>query len=779
MNRRRWILASLILLAAVAAGVPFIKADGFAAPIRAALEGGLGRKVEINGPIRFSLIGRGFSIDQVVIHEDPSVGSEPFAYVTTLEGTLRLIPLLGGRFEFARLHLVEPSVNLAKARTGGWNAQPLLDQILANARGGAFPELSMSAGRLNFRLGEWKSSYYLGDAELKMDAASERELSLYIEGEPARTDRGLRGFGRFSGRGRVRLSPGQEPALDLNLNLTRSPVAELMMLAQGRGSNLEGFFSARASLTGPLSRLALRGRLQLEELERFSWLLGSAAGPGLDWEGTLNLPGQLIELQTSEPRAGLPLKARVRGSDLMGSPRWSVLANVNEAPAESVQPLVTELGFHIPGQFQWKGALSGAIGFDAGHGWNGEFSLNNGSVSAEGAEVASFDEVLVKVDSQRLQLLPANFRIPNQESVRLDGEYNSATASSQLRMHSAGVSLSHLKSLLPLLAEPRDLPLLNRGGAGRWTGTLWLAAGADGTPVWQADGEVRGMKLAVPGLAAELELERAALRWSPQELAVTSLVGRIGGMSLTAGFRENTGARRTQHLMVNIDTASAAKLETLLLPALRRRSGFLVRTLGIGANQLPEWMSGRRLQGEVRIAHLEADDSAAHNVFFRFYWQGASVVLSDISAQAGGGSITGGVEASLGGAEPSYRGRLFVHAMPWRQGILEGQAEMESAGTGAGFVRALRLHGSLRGRDLELGEGEKWDLADGCFTLSRGAAAWRWQFSQLQLDNGGEAMLGNGATGPDGRIAIELTAPAGSNRRLMGKVSGPAWEYVR
>jgi len=779
MNHRRWFLGFVLLVAAAAVGVPFIRADGFAGPIRTALERGLGRNIELNGPIRFSLISRGFSIEQVVIHEDPAVGSEPFAYVSTLEGTLRLVPLLRGRFEFARLHLVEPSVNLAKARSGGWNAQPLLDQILASAGGGEFPEISMSAGRLNFRLGEWKSSYYLGDAELKMDAASERELSLYLEGEPARTDRGLRGFGRFSGRGRIRLMPGQEPRLDLNLNLTRSPVAELMMLALGRGPNLQGFFSARATLTGPLSKIALQGRVQLEELERFSWLWGSVAGPGFDWEGTLDLPAQLVELRTRETRAGLPVKARIRGADLMGAPRWSLLANVTGAPSESIQPLVTELGFKVPGQFQWKGALSGAIGFDAAHGWNGEFSLADGSVSAEGAEVASFDEVLVKVASELLQLMPATFRIPNQETVRLEGEYRPGTGNSQLRMQSAGISLRHLKSLLPLLAEPSELPLLSRGGVGRWTGTLWLTSRADESPVWQAEGEVRGMKVAVPGLAAELELERAMLRWSPQELAVSSLAGRIGNISLTSSFRERAGARHPQHLVLNIARAHVSDLEELLLPALRRRSGFLVRTLGIGADELPEWIAGRLLQGEVRVAQLEADENVAENVFFRFYWQGASVILADITAQAGGGSISGRVEASLGGAEPKYSGNVFLQSFPWRQGILEGQAEMESAGTGAEFVRSLRLHGSLRGRNLELAEGERWDLADGCFTLARDRGNWHWQFSQLQMENGGEAMLGNGATAQDGRIALDLTAPAGHNRRLMGRVSGSAWEYVR
>jgi hypothetical protein len=287
------------------------------------------------------------------------------------------------------------------------------------------------------------------------------------------------------------------------------------------------------------------------------------------------------------------------------------------------------------------------------------------------------------------------------------------------------------------------------------------------------------MKLAVPGLAAELELEKAQLKWSPQELAVSSLTGRIGDIPLAATFHERSGTRRAQQLNLNIAKASAEGLEELLLPALRRRSGFLVRTLGIGANELPEWMSGRRLQGEVRIAQFEADASVAENVFFRFYWQGASVILADLSAQAGGGALSGGAEVSLDGADPGYRAKIFMQSLPWRQGILEGQAEMEASGTGASFVRTLRLHGSLRGHDLELADGDKWDLSDGCFTLVRDRANWRWQFSQLQLENGGETMSGNGATSQDGRIALDLIVPAGHNRRLMGKVSGPAWEYVR
>lgn len=777
MKRKRVAAGVLGAVALAALGAPFLKADRFAGAIRASLEQGLGRTVEINGPVRFSLVGRGFSIDQVVIHEDPKLGAEPFAYVETLEASLRLAPLLRGRFEFERLQLVAPSVNLAKARSGGWNAQPLLEQVLKSAGGGAFPEIGLRGARLNFRIGEWKSPYYLGDAELRVEAASEQELSLYIEGEPARTDRGLRGFGRFSGRGRVRVASGRESELDLNLNLTRSPIAELMMLSMGQGSNLAGFFSGRAALKGPLSRISLHGRVQLEELERFDWLLGSAGGPGLNIEGVLNLPGQTVDLRTSGARDQTPFAARLRGADLMGRPRWAMLATVTNAPAASVQPLVAELGFAVPGRFQWKGVVSGAIGFDERHLWQGVFRLSDGAVSVQGGEVASFTEAQVKIEGERLLLTPALFHLPNQEAVRLEGEYQPSGYT--LRMQSAGVSLQHLKSLLPLVAEPGGLPLLHRGGAGRWRGSLLLTAGSGMPPAWQADGEVSGMKLAVPGLAAELELTRAQLRWKPQELTVSAFNGRIGAMELRGSLQEQEVARRRQDLTLLIEKAQAGELARLLLPALRRRSGFLVRALGMGANDLPEWMSGRRLQGGVRIGQLEADGRVIEQVAFRFQWQGPSVAVTEFTAMAGGGMLSGAAKASLEGAEPAYEGTFALHGFPWRQGVVDGEAGFEASGTGQDLLRALRIHGNLRGRNLALAGEPRWTLHDAAFTLVRDRGVWRWQFPRLQMENGDEPAQGTGATAPDGRIVLDLVTPAGRSRRMSGRLAEPVWEFVR
>jgi uncharacterized protein involved in outer membrane biogenesis len=194
----RWIAAALALLAASAIAVPYLGADGFAAPIKAAMEQALGRKVDINGRVRFQLVPRpGFSMADVVIHENPKLGVEPFAYVIQLNVSLALSSLWNRRIEFARLQLVEPSINLMKVPDGPWNVQSLLAQAGETAKQSTPPPtIEVSAGRINFKAGEVKSRYYLADADLLVEAADPRRLSIRLR---AGQHRPFRGLGRFPG----------------------------------------------------------------------------------------------------------------------------------------------------------------------------------------------------------------------------------------------------------------------------------------------------------------------------------------------------------------------------------------------------------------------------------------------------------------------------------------------------------------------------------------------------------------------------------------------------
>src|SRR5262245_26108125 len=117
--KRKLIIGALVLAAGAIAAVPSLSADRYRGRIHQALEKALGRQVEITGKVQYGIWnGPGFSISDVVIHEDPSVGIEPIAYVAELNATLSLSSMLQGKWELSSIVLDEPRVNLVKQESG-------------------------------------------------------------------------------------------------------------------------------------------------------------------------------------------------------------------------------------------------------------------------------------------------------------------------------------------------------------------------------------------------------------------------------------------------------------------------------------------------------------------------------------------------------------------------------------------------------------------------------------------------------------------------------------
>lgn len=777
--RRPLVLAAAAALAA-AAILPFLRADRFAEPARAALESALGRRVEIHGPVRLSPLARGLSLEQVVIHEDPRVGVEPFAYVAELQASPSVMALLRGRLEFSRLRFVAPSVNLAKSTMGIWNIQPLLDRILAtrSSQGEPFPELTIDSARINFRIGEWKSAYYLGDAELRAEANSPSELSLYFEGEPARTDRGLRGLGRLSGRGIVRMAPGSEPTLNMSVSLARTSIGEMLMLAQSGASSFGGFFSARGRLSGPLRELTLTGRVQLEEFERWSWLLGNASGPGIDFEGRLDTRAQRIDLKTSAPAGALPLHARLRMSDPMGASRWAALLTVRGAPAESVQALAAELGFKLPGDFQWTGRLDGALSYSPARSWMGLLGLSPAVISGPAFGKAESDLLLLRFTPDSLAVPPATFRTGAAETVRIDGEYRPRAGSTSFRLHTPGASLDRLRGLLSVLAGTGDFPLPPLGGAATWRGAILYARPPNSEPQWQTTGELRNASLSIPGLAEVLRLEQAQISAISPSLQVKSFEGRLGEMELAGSYRTPPRPGQPHHLVLKIREADASGIERLLLPALRRPQGFLARALGPRPGDPPGWMKLRSLTGDVQIETFSVLQEPVENLRFHFNWSASRIAIEEATARAAGGRLRGHAQIELSLSEPVYSAAFTLSGLEWKGGRVDAEGACESRGTGDAFARSLAIQGTFLARGVELRSGDSWSELAGRFDLRRDREAWKWNLSNVEVRDGGELLTGHGASLADGRIALELAAPGRAAQKLAGRLKGPAWENV-
>src|SRR6202035_1237855 len=125
LTRALWIgLAAVVAIGLLA---PYMDANRMRPRIQAALETAFNRPVEI-GAVHLNLFsGPGFTVEDVVIEDDPAAGIEPFAHVERMQARVRWLSLLRGKLAFSSLRMDSPSVNLVKTQAGPWNIQPLLD----------------------------------------------------------------------------------------------------------------------------------------------------------------------------------------------------------------------------------------------------------------------------------------------------------------------------------------------------------------------------------------------------------------------------------------------------------------------------------------------------------------------------------------------------------------------------------------------------------------------------------------------------------------------------
>jgi uncharacterized protein involved in outer membrane biogenesis len=124
MRRRAALIgaAVLVLLVGVVLALPWlIDVNQYRGRIQSALQDQLGREVSL-GDIRLSLLPLGLRVADVIIGEDPAIGTErPFATVEELYVSPRVLPLLTGRFELRAVEIRRPAIELVRTSGDSWN----------------------------------------------------------------------------------------------------------------------------------------------------------------------------------------------------------------------------------------------------------------------------------------------------------------------------------------------------------------------------------------------------------------------------------------------------------------------------------------------------------------------------------------------------------------------------------------------------------------------------------------------------------------------------------
>jgi len=759
---------AVILLAVLAVGIlaPHVSADRLRPRIQSALEGALNRPVKM-GAVHLNLFtGPGVSVKDVLIGDDPAAGIEPFAHVETMTARVRLSSLLTGHLAFSSLHLDSPSVNLVKTSSGPWNIQALLDRTSQGntVHRHLVPDIQISDGRLNFKFGDTKSVFYINGADVEIYPNQNGDVVIRFSGAPARSDRGSQTFGQISARGMLRSGPGGEDQLNMGLRMERTAISEVVRLFNARDLGIHGYAVANAHLAGPLSRLDVTGDLNINDIHR--WDLMPARGDGwtLNLRGLLNLREHQLEVETlAAGGQSSPVDFKFRLADYLGSPKWAANLTFRDFPASSLLETARHIGAPFPTGVQVDGKVQGGISYTNDEGLQGQLELQNASLKAPPAASAEFASAAVMFSKDKLVFGPASVRLDNGQSAEINGEYAFDSSRTQLRISTRLLSIAEVQASAERMISAAPIPVLKEVRQGAWKGWIAFEKREDRPGVWFGDYELQNAVMEIPGLSAPLRLASATVEMKGGGIQISRMRAHVGAVSVSGDYRYDPDAGRPHRVRLNIPELQLADLEQLMMPTLVRSEGFLARTFRLRKEKLPAWLEQRELDGAIEVQNLMSGDAQLGSVKGHLVWDGATILLSNVTCSLGDMQATGKMTLNVGKSAPSYHLTGKVENMDYRNGLLDFESELDTAGVGEALLLNIRSQGTFEGRDLEIAADAPFHEISGNYRIASVSGLPRLLLSNLQVNQGGEIFTGQGSSQSDGHLILELI----SGRRQM------------
>jgi len=630
----RWLLIGSLGVVAIGVAAPKVSANRFRPRIQAELETALNRPVHL-GAVHLNLFtGPGFTVEDVLIDDDPAAGIEPFAHVESLQARIRWSSLFTGNLAFSSLRLSAgergdaPSVNVVKLPAGPWNIQPLLDRHAqaGAAHHGGVPDIQIRGGRINFKFGDTKSVFYISDADVDVYPNENGDVVIRFSGAPARTDQASQNFGELTARGLLQSGSNGENLLSMGVHLDRTAISELTRLFHGSDIGVHGYVFAGAKLDGPLSRLVITGDLNISDVHRWDLMPAPGEGWTLNYRGLLNLTGHHLELATlaATPAQPDPVAVEFHLDDYLAAPKWSGNLQFRDLPAASLVETARHFGAPFPPGVQVEGTVEGAVGYSSQSGVGGQLTLANASVKFPEGGSAHFDSAQVQISHGKVVLAPSDIEMEDGQSAQIEGEYALDNSASAFRMSTQklAVGAAHLLDAAPI-------PLLEQLHQGSWKGWISFEKTAENPGVWSGQYELQNAVIEIPGLALPVRFASATVQMNGDGLQLTRMRGRAGTVKFEGDYRYDASAVRPNRLRLTIGELQVADIESTLLPALSRNAGFLARAFRRD-QPLPKWLEERNADVSLQIADLINGDLALGDLTAHAAWRGPSITVSDI-----------------------------------------------------------------------------------------------------------------------------------------------------
>jgi len=758
---RRTVFIALAFVIAAGLLAPFLRADRLRPRIQAALEAALNRPVHITSAVHLNLFtGPGFTVDDVLIDDDPAAGIEPFAHVESLRARVRLTSLLRGKLAFSSLYLDSPSVNLVKMPAGGWNIQPMLEHGSASnsPHQHTVPDIKIRDGRLNLKFGDTKSVFYINGADVDIYPDENGDVVIRFSGAPARTDRGSMGLGQLSARGLLRSGPDGEDRLHMGLRLDRTAIIEVARLFNGRDLGVHGFAVANAQLEGPLSKIVVSGDLNITDIHRWDLMPPKGEGWTLNYRGQLDMRAHHLEVETVPAEGQVsPVSVKLRLADYLAAPKWAASITFHDLPAAPLVETARHMGAPFPQGVQVEGKVQGAIGY-SNDGLQGKLLLENASMKVPPAASAEFASAAILITNNSISLGPAAVQMDNGQTAEIEGEYALDNSHAGLKISTRQLTIAEVQLRAEHVISAPPIPLLDKLRQGTWKGWLAFDRLGDHPGVWSGEYELQNAAMEIPGVAAPLRFASASVEMKNGGIHIDRIRAHMGTVKLEGEYRYDPDAGRPHRVRIKVAEVQLAEIERLMLPTLLRNEGFLARTFRLRRETLPVWLQEREVDGNIQVESLLNGDSPLGEFRAHLVWDGPSIVLSNADCRLGDMHATGKITLSVDQRAPAYHLAGAIENLDYRNGHLDVDGELDTSGTAENLLLNIRSQGTFVGRDIELAPDTEVDEITGSYRVAPAFGIPRLTLSNLQVAQGSDNLSGQGSSQPDGHIILDLNS---------------------
>ena len=288
---------------------------------------------------------------------------------------LRLISLVRGRLEIARLDLTDPSLNLVQGPNGRWNVEPLLERtahmpLAPTAKAKleprpGFPYIEATGARINFKNGAEKKPYALTNADFSLWQDSENAWGVRLKAQPFRTDLNLNDTGTLQVNGTwQRAAALRDTPLQFTIEWNRAQLGQLTKFFTGSDQGWRGGVLLDVTLTGTPGKLQIASDASIQDFRRYDIAGGQPMRLAGHCDGQFSSTDRRFhQLMCSAPvgAGSIALKGDV---GLLGSGNYGLVLVAENLPASAAVALARRAKKDLPEDLTAGGTVSGSFSME-------------------------------------------------------------------------------------------------------------------------------------------------------------------------------------------------------------------------------------------------------------------------------------------------------------------------------------------------------------------------------------------------------------------------------